>query len=32
MVNEILLATNYAEPVYIKPNLRYADVFRQYEG
>ena len=32
MVNEILLATDYAEPVYIKPNLRYADVFRQYEG
>lgn len=32
MVNEILLATDYAEPVYIKPNLRYADIFRQYEG
>ena len=32
MVNEILLATAYAEPVYIKPTLRYADVFRQYEG
>lgn len=32
MVNEIMLATDYAEPVYIKPNLRYADVFRQYEG
>ena len=32
MVNEILLATDYAEPVYFKPNLRYADVFRQYEG
>ena len=30
MVNEIMLATDYAEPVYIKPNLRYADVFRQY--
>ena len=28
MVNEILLATDYAEPVYIKPNLRYADTFR----
>ena len=32
MVNEIMLATNYAEPVYIKPNLRYADAFREYEG
>ena len=32
MVNEIMLATDYAEPVYIKPNLRYVDVFRQYEG
>lgn len=32
MVNEIMLATDYAEPVYIKPNLRYADIFRQYEG
>jgi micrococcal nuclease len=32
MVNEIMLATDYAEPVYIEPNLRYADTFRQYEG
>ncbi len=32
MVNEIMLATDYAEPVYIKPNLRYANIFRQYEG
>lgn len=32
MVNEIMLATDYAEPVYIKPNLRYADDFRHYEG
>ena len=32
MVNEIMLATDHAEPVYIKPNLRYADTFRQYEG
>ena len=31
MVNEIMLATDHAEPVYIKPNLRYADTFRQYE-
>ena len=31
MVNEIMLATGYAEPVYIEPNLRYADTFRQYE-
>ena len=32
MVNEIMLATDHAEPVYIEPNLRYADDFRQYEG
>ena len=32
MVNEIMLATDHAEPVYIKPNLRYADTFRLYEG
>lgn len=32
MVNEIMLATDHAEPVYIEPNLRYADTFRQYEG
>ena len=31
MVNEIILATDHAEPVYIKPNLRYADDFRKYE-
>jgi endonuclease YncB( thermonuclease family) len=32
MVNEIMLATDNAEPVYIKPNLKYADDFRHYEG
>jgi len=32
MVNEIMLATDHAEPVYIEPNLKYADDFRQYEG
>ena len=32
MVNEILLVTEHAEPVYIEPNLKYADDFRQYEG
>ena len=32
MVNEIMLATGHAEPVYIKPNLKYADDFREYEG
>ncbi|MCR4767806.1 MAG: thermonuclease family protein [Saccharofermentans sp.] len=32
MVNEIMLATDHAEPVYIEPNLRYADTFRLYEG
>ena len=32
MVNEIMLATGHAKPVYIKPNLRYADTFRQYEN
>lgn len=32
MVNEIMLATDHAEPVYIKPNLKYADTFRRYEG
>ena len=32
MVNEIMLATDHAEPVYIEPNLRYAKVFEQYEG
>lgn len=31
MVNEIMLATGHAKPVYIKPNLRYADDFRKYE-
>ena len=31
MVNEIMLATGHAEPVYIKPNLKYADDFREYE-
>ena len=32
MVNEIMLATGYAEPVYIEPNLRYANTFKKYEG
>lgn len=32
MVNEIMLATGHAKPVYIKPNLRYADTFRTYEN
>ena len=32
MVNEIMLVTDNAEPVYIEPNLKYADDFRQYEG
>ena len=31
MVNEVILATGHAKPVYIKPNLRYADTFRLYE-
>ena len=31
MVNEVILATGHAKPVYIKPNLRYADAFREYE-
>ena len=32
MVNEVMLATDHAEPVYIEPNLKYASTFRQYEG
>lgn len=32
MVNEIMLVTEHAEPVYIEPNLKYANDFRQYEG
>ena len=32
MVNEIMLATGHAKPVYIKPNLKYADDFRKYES
>lgn len=32
MVNEIMLATGHAKPVYIKPNLRYADTFRTYDN
>ena len=32
MVNEIMLATGHAKPVYIKPNLRSADTFRLYEN
>ena len=31
MVNEIILATGHAKPVYIKPNLKYADDFRKFE-
>ena len=31
MLNEIMLAAGHAKPVYIKPNLRYADDFRKYE-
>ena len=31
MVNEIILAAGHAKPVYIKPNLKYADDFRKYE-
>ena len=32
MINEVMLATDHAEPVYIEPNLKYANVFKQYEG
>ena len=32
MLNELMLQEDLAEPVYIKPNLKYADIFRQYEG
>jgi micrococcal nuclease len=32
MINEVMLATGHAKPVYIKPNLRYADTFRTYEN
>lgn len=31
MVNEVILATGHAKPVYIEPNLKYADTFRTYE-
>ena len=31
MVNEVILASGHAKPVYIKPNLKYADDFRKYE-
>ena len=31
MLNEIILAAGHAKPVYIKPNLKYADDFRKYE-
>ena len=31
MLNEVMLAAGHAKPVYIKPNLRYADDFRKYE-
>lgn len=32
MVNEIMLATDHANPVYIEPNLRYAKTFEKYDG
>ena len=32
MVNEVILASGHAKPVYIKPNLKYADDFRKYEN
>ena len=31
MLNEILLSEGYAEPVFIKPNLKYADYFDEYK-
>ena len=31
MVNEIILASSHAKPVYIKPNPKYADDFGKYE-
>ena len=31
MVNEIMLSEGYAEPVFIKPNLKYADYFDDYK-
>ena len=30
MTNEIMLATNHAEPIYIEPNIKYADTFSSY--
>lgn len=32
MVNEIMLVTEHANPVYIEPNLRYARTFEKYDG
>ena len=32
MVNEIMLVTDHANPVYIEPNLRYAKTFEKYDG
>lgn len=32
MVNEIMLATGHAEPVYVEPNLKYSNTFKKYEG
>ena len=31
MINEIMLSEGYAEPVFIKPNLKYADYFDDYK-
>ena len=31
MLNEIMLSEGYAEPVFIKPNLKYADYFDDYK-
>ena len=31
MLNELMLKEDLADPVYIEPNLKYADIFRQYE-
>lgn len=31
MLNEIMLSEGYAEPVFVKPNLKYADYFDDYK-
>lgn len=31
MLNELILQEGLADPVYIEPNLKYADIFEQYE-